>query len=204
MLLAQPPTLSTGCLRLFLVVFHFLKFYLVSLLIMRISIHLAVEFTNVYVITHLTNFLPVAYRVFFLVIVPHIKASVVLTLQPLAHILHDMLGLMRFFSRFQILPILLLFMLLVFQIFTSLAPLNHLIAHHLLLLLRSLLSLLVISVQMTLLLSPCRFLLLLSSPRLLQLQSCSPLYLLRTWLLLQFPWTRFMPLLHRLLLALIP
>ena len=54
----------------------------------------------------------------------------------------------------------------------------------------------VIFVQMTLLLSPCKFLLLLPSPRLLQLQSRSPLYLLRTWLLLQFPWTRFMPLLH--------
>ena len=155
-------------------------------------------------ITHLTNFLPVAYRVFFLVIVPRIKASVVLTLQPLVHILHGMLDLMRIFSRFQILPVLLLFLLLVFQNFTSPAPLNHLLAHHLLLLRRSLLPLLVIFVQMTLLLSPCKFLLLLPSPRLLQLQSCSPLYLLRTWLLLQFPWTRFLPLLHQLLSALIP
>ena len=118
-----------------------MKFYLVSLLIMRISIPLAAEFTHVYVITHLTNFLPVAYRVVFLVIVSHIKASVVLTLQPLAHILHDMLDLMRFFSRFQILPILLLFLLLVFEIFTSPTPLNHLLAHHLLLLCRSLLPL---------------------------------------------------------------
>ena len=108
------------------------------------------------------------------------------------------------FFPFSILPVLLLFMLLVFQIFTSPTPLNHLIAHHLLLLLRSLLPLLVISVQMTLLLSPCKFLLLLSSPRFLQLQSCSPQYLLRTWLFLQFPWTSFMSLLHQLLLALIP
>ena len=141
MLSAQPPTLSTSCLCLFLVVFHILKFYLVSLLIMQISIPLVAEYTHVYVITHLTNFLPVAYRVFFLVIVPHIKASVVLTLQPLAHILHDMLDLMRIFSRFQILSVLLLFLLLVFQNFTSPALLNHLLAHHLLLLHRSLLPL---------------------------------------------------------------
>ena len=167
MLSAQPPTLSTSCLCLFLVVFHLLKFYLVSLLIMRISIPLAAEFTHVYMITHLTNFLLVAYGVFFLVIVPHIKASVLLTLQPLAHILHDMLDLIRIFSLFQILLVLLLFLLLVFQIFTSPAALNHLLVHHLLLLRRSLLPLLVIFVQMTLLFSHCRFLLLLPSPRLL-------------------------------------
>ena len=51
---------------------------------------------------------------------------------------------------------------------------------------------------------PLQVSLLLSSPRLLQLQSRPPLYLLRTWLLLQFPWTRFLPLLHQLLPALIP
>ena len=158
MLSAQPPTLSADCLCLFLVVFHLLKFYLVSLLIMQISIPLATEFTHVYVITHLTNSLAVAYRVFFLVIVPHIKAFVVLTLQPFAHILHGMLDLMRIFSRFQILPVLVLFMLLVFQNFTSPAPLNHLLAHHFLLLSMSLLPFLVIFVKMTLLLSPCKFL----------------------------------------------
>ena len=111
MLSAQPPTLSTSCLCLFLVVFHLLKFYLVSLLIMLIFIPLAIKFTHVYLITHLINFLLVAYRVFFLVIVPHIKASVVLTLQPFARILHGMLDLMRIFFHFQILPVLLLFML---------------------------------------------------------------------------------------------
>ncbi|RVW27054.1 hypothetical protein CK203_096731 [Vitis vinifera] len=51
---------------------------------------------------------------------------------------------------------------------------------------------------------PLQVSLLLSSPRLLQLQSRPPLYLLQTWLLLQFPWTRFLPLLHQLLPALIP
>ena len=85
---------------------------LLSLLIMRISIPLVVVFTHAYRIMHLTNFLPVAYHV-FLVIDPHIKASVVLTPQLLAHILHDMLSLMNIFSPFQILPVPLLLLTLV-------------------------------------------------------------------------------------------
>ena len=85
---------------------------LLSLIIMRISIPLVVVFTHAYGIIHLTIFLPVAYHV-FLVIVPHIKASVVLTPQLLAHILHDMLALMNIFSPFQILPVPLLLLTLV-------------------------------------------------------------------------------------------
>ena len=136
--------LSTDCLCLFLVAFHLLKFYLLSLLIMRISIPSAVVFTHAYGIMHLTNFLPVAYRVYFLVIVPHIKAFVVLTPQLLAHILHDMLTLMNIFSPFQILPVPLLLLTLVSQNFLNPAPLNHLLAHRLLLLHGSLLLLVIL------------------------------------------------------------
>ena len=166
---------------------------------MRISIILAIVFTHAYRIMHLTNFLPVAYRVFFLVIVPHIKAFVVLTPPLHAHILHGMLALMNIFSLFQILPVPLLLLTSVSQIFLNTAPLNHLLAHHLLLLRGSLLLLLAIFVRMILLLSPCRFPLLLRSPHLLQLRSRPYLPLRRLWFLLLLLWTRFIPLLQQLL-----
>lgn len=64
---------STVCPHLFSVVSHLLSFYIVSLPIIKIFIHLIVVFILFYVITWLTSSLLVAFIVFFWVIIHLIK-----------------------------------------------------------------------------------------------------------------------------------
>lgn len=110
-------TLSTDCLCMFLTVFYPLKLWMVSLQIMKISTLLVVESILVYENMHPTSLPPTAYRAFFLVMVPHIKVLVVLTLPLLGSISHSMLVWLRLIFLFWVLHLLLLPLTLFFSNF---------------------------------------------------------------------------------------